>query len=44
MANEGFQYQALLPLGDDQTRYRCISTDGVSTIQALGETILKVEP
>lgn len=44
MANDGFQYQALLPLGVDQTRYRCISTDGVSTIEALGETILKVEP
>lgn len=44
MANDGFQYQALLPLGEDQTHYRCISTDGVSTIEALGETILKVEP
>ena len=44
MANDSFQYQAPLQLGDDTTRYRCISTEGVSTAHFDGETILKVEP
>lgn len=44
MANDSFKYQAPLQLGDDTTRYRCISTEGVSTVHFDGETILKVEP
>jgi fumarate hydratase, class I len=44
MANDSFRYQAPLQLGDDTTRYRCLTTEGVSTTQFEGETILKVEP
>ncbi len=39
-----FQYQDLLPLGDDTTQYRLITTDGVSTVSAGGRTFLQVEP
>ena len=39
-----FQYQDLLPLGDDTTKYRLITTDGVSTVSAGGRTFLQVEP
>src|SRR5690606_3660902 len=41
---DGFEYQSLLPLGEDTTHYRCLSTQGVSTVNFDGETILKVEP
>jgi fumarate hydratase, class I len=44
MANDGFEYQSLLPLGEDTTQYRCLSTQGVSTVTLGGETILRVEP
>lgn len=44
MANDSFRYQAPLQLGDDTTRYRCLSTEGVSTTHFEGETILRVEP
>jgi len=39
-----FQYQELLPLGPDDTPYRLITTEGVSTTTVDGRTILKVEP
>src|SRR5262245_34158938 len=39
-----FQYQDMLPLGDDQTIYRRITQDHVSTFEAAGKTFLKVEP
>ncbi len=39
-----FDYTELLPLGEDTTVYRQISTEGVSTFEANGETFLKVEP
>ena len=39
-----FDYSEILPIGDDTTRYRKISDDGVSTFEAGGETFLKVEP
>ncbi len=39
-----FQYAPLLPLGADDTPYRLITTDGVSTFEAAGQTFLKVEP
>jgi len=39
-----FEYTDLLPLGEDTTTYRTLSTEGVSTFEANGETFLKVEP
>ena len=39
-----FQYQELLPLGADETPYRLVTTEGVSTTVVDGRTILKVEP
>ena len=39
-----FAYEDLLPLGDDETPYRLISTEGVSTFEAAGRTFLQVEP
>ena len=39
-----FDYSEILPIGDDTTRYRKISDEGVSTFEANGETFLKVEP
>jgi fumarate hydratase, class I len=39
-----FQYQDLLPLGDDPTPYRLLTTEHVSTLQAAGRTFLQVEP
>lgn len=38
-----FAYSPLLPLGPDETEYRLVSTDGVSTFEADGHTFLKVE-
>ncbi len=37
-------YTELLPLGEDTTEYRLITTEGVSTFEAAGQTFLKVEP
>jgi fumarate hydratase class I len=41
-----FEYQELLPLGhaDDDTPYRRVTGDFVSTFEAAGKTFLKVEP
>ncbi|MBK9071392.1 MAG: fumarate hydratase [Myxococcales bacterium] len=39
-----FEFQDILPLGDDATPYRLITTDGVSTFEAGGETFVKVAP
>ena len=39
-----FAYSDLLPLGPDNTEYRLISTEGISTFEADGRTFLKVEP
>ena len=39
-----FQYQDILPLGKDETPYRLLTKDGVSTFEADGKTFLKVEP
>ena len=39
-----FQFQELLPIGHDETPFRLITTDGISTFEALGKTFLKVEP
>jgi fumarate hydratase class I len=37
-------YQDMLPLGKDETPYRLVSTDFVSTFEAAGKTFLRVEP
>ncbi len=39
-----FRYSDLLPLGEDETPYRLITTEGVSTFEADGRTFLQVEP
>ena len=39
-----FVHQTLLPLGADDTTYRRLTTDGVSTFEAGGSTFLRVEP
>jgi fumarate hydratase class I len=39
-----FQYQEILPLGDDDTPYRLLTRDHVSTFEAAGKTFLRVEP
>ena len=39
-----FAYSELLPLGPDNTEYRLISTEGVSTFSTSEGTFLKVEP
>ncbi len=39
-----FSYHELLPLKKDDTKYRLITTEGVSTFEAIGKTFLKVEP
>ncbi|MFN8036853.1 MAG: fumarate hydratase [Acidimicrobiia bacterium] len=39
-----FAYQDLLPIGADQTPYRCLTTDHVSTFDAGGATFLRVDP
>jgi fumarate hydratase class I len=39
-----FQFQDILPLGKDETPYRLVTTDHVSTFEAAGKTFLQVEP
>ena len=39
-----FQYQDLLPLGHDESPYRKLTSDYVSTMQAAGRTFVQVEP
>ena len=39
-----FSYSDLLPIGKDETEYRKISSNGVSTFEADGRTFLKVTP
>ncbi|MFN8167477.1 MAG: fumarate hydratase [Candidatus Nanopelagicales bacterium] len=39
-----FSYTDLLPLGPDETPYRLLTTEGVSTVEAGGRTFLQVEP
>lgn len=42
--NSPFQYAPLLPLGQDDTQYRLLTSNYVSTFEAEGETFLKVDP
>jgi fumarate hydratase class I len=44
MATPPFAYQEPLPLSGDDTEYRLLSKEGVSTAQFEGREILKVEP
>ncbi|SEG45561.1 fumarase, class I, homodimeric [Thermomonospora echinospora] len=39
-----FSYTDLLPTGPDETEYRLLTADGVSTFEAGGRTFLQVEP
>jgi fumarate hydratase class I len=39
-----FRYQEMLPLGSDETRYRLVTDEGVSTLTVEGRTILQVTP
>jgi fumarate hydratase, class I len=39
-----FAYTDLLPLGPDETPYRLLTTEGVSTVEAAGRRFLQVEP
>ncbi len=39
-----FRYSDLLPAGPDETPYRLLTTDGVSTFEANGRTFLQVDP
>lgn len=39
-----FRYSDLLPVDHDDTPYRLITTEGVSTVEVDGRTFLKVEP
>jgi fumarate hydratase class I len=39
-----FSYSDLLPLGDDTTKYRLVSTEGVSVVQLGDQEFLQVEP
>ena len=39
-----FSYSDLLPTGPDDTPYRLLTQDGVSTVEAAGRTFLQVEP
>jgi fumarate hydratase class I len=39
-----FAYSDLLPIGKDETEYRLLTSEGVSTLEAAGRTFLQVEP
>ncbi len=39
-----FQFQDVLPLGPDETPYRLVTTDHVSTFTAAGKTFVQIEP
>ena len=39
-----FGYTDLLPLGEDDTKYRLVSTEGVTTRQAFGRTFTEIGP
>ncbi|MEZ0579610.1 fumarate hydratase [Nocardioides sp. MH1] len=44
VAEAEFRYSDLLPTGKDDTPYRLVTTEGVSTFEADGQTFLKVDP
>ncbi len=42
--SDDFEYTDLLPVGPDETEYRFLTDEGVSTVDAAGRTFLVVEP
>ncbi len=44
MTDAEFRYSDLLPTGKDDTPYRLITTEGVSTVEVDGQSFLKVDP
>ncbi|WP_341242461.1 fumarate hydratase, partial [uncultured Nocardioides sp.] len=44
MSEAEFRYSDLLPTGKDDTPYRLVTTEGVSTVDVDGQTFLKVSP
>jgi fumarate hydratase class I len=44
VADAGFEYTELLPLGPDETPYRLVTTEGVSTFDTPAGSFLRVEP
>jgi fumarate hydratase class I len=44
MATPSFSYQDIFPLGQDETEYRLLSNEGISTATFEGQEILKVKP
>ena len=44
MATPEFFYQDPFPLGEDTTKYRLVSTEGVSVVEFEGKSMLKVTP
>ena len=44
VADAGFEYTELLPLGPDDTPYRLVTTEGVSTFDTPAGSFLRVEP
>jgi fumarate hydratase class I len=44
VAEAEFRYSDLLPIGKDDTPYRLITKEGVSTVEVDGQTFLKVAP
>jgi fumarate hydratase class I len=43
-AEPEFRYSDLLPTGPDETPYRLVTSEGVSTVEAAGRTFLQVDP
>jgi fumarate hydratase, class I len=43
-AESSFAYHELLPLGHEDTPFRLVTTEGVSTFEANGHTFLNVDP
>lgn len=39
-----FDYQPIFEFGEDETPYRLITKEGISTVEAAGRTLLKIEP
>ena len=44
MATPPFEYQKMFPLGKDDTKYRLLTKEYVSTVEFEGKKILKVDP
>ena len=44
MPSDDFEFTELLPLGEDTTEYRLISTEGVSTVETSEGRFLRVDP